>query len=84
MCFYQREIQHIHHPAMEETRVSVGRKNFRNMIVGAFFKNKTVEHTVNQIAKGTGENKTRTDDVTVVIVFADQGTVFCNFIDSSI
>ena len=73
MGFDEREIQHIHHPPMQKTGISMSGKNFCNMIVGAFFENQSVKHTVDQVAQCAGKNQPGTNDISFVIIFPDQG-----------
>src|SRR5665213_2077003 len=42
------------------------------MVIGAFFKNESVEHAVDQIAQRPRKNQSRTDNISVVIVFLNE------------
>ena len=56
MRFDQRAIPPLHHAAMQEPGLTMGGKQPGYMIVSAFFKNKSVEHAVDQVAQRAGKN----------------------------
>src|ERR1700722_9650950 len=73
MRFYDREIEHIHHPPMEKAGIPMGRKELCHMIIGTALKDQSIEHAVQQIAKGPGKDETGADDKSAVIFLLDDG-----------
>ncbi len=66
---YQGEVKHVHDAAMQETGIAMMRKDPRDMIVAAFFKDQPIKHAVQEIAQRPGKYQTRTDDESPVIFF---------------
>jgi hypothetical protein len=71
MCFDEREIEHIHHPAMQKSSISVRWKYLCHMLIGALLEDQAVEHAVQEIAQGPGKDEAGANDKAAVIFLLD-------------
>jgi len=71
--FDDGKIEHVDYPAMEEGGIAVWRKDLRDVLVGTFFKDEAIEHTVDKIAQRAGEDESGTDDESAVILLLYDG-----------
>src|ERR1700722_18363522 len=73
MRFYDREIEHIHYPAVQEGRIAVGREELCHMVIRTVLEDQSIEHTVQQVTEGPGEDEAGADNEPAVIFLFDDG-----------
>lgn len=69
--FDDREIEHVHYAAVQEGSIAMRRKDFGDVLVRTSFEDEAIEHTIDQVAEGAGEDEAGTDDKAPVIFLFD-------------